>query len=83
MLSYEILNKIKHLDVDDMLDMEAGELGEICRHRSMGPKIQQMARQIPRLYVTAAIQPITREVGEEEKEKKGRKLLYLIFFSFH
>ena len=62
-----------------MLEMEPGELGEICRHRSMGAKIQQMARQIPRLYVTAAIQPITREVcggdggkGREGKERKEK-----------
>ena len=48
--------------VQELLDMENGEIGELVRHRSMGGAIRRLCRQLPSLKVSALVQPITREV---------------------
>jgi len=66
MLSAEIVSKIEDIgeavSVENMLEMDAGELGALIRHQRMGPKILRVARCIPYLHVEARLQPLTRSI---------------------
>lgn len=63
-LPYEIIKKIEdaELDLDKLVDMQASEIGFMCRSQKFGPKIHDLLRRLPYLEVDAFVQPITRGV---------------------
>lgn len=42
--------------------MAPGEIGNLIRNQKMGKKIQEVARRIPFLEVSASMQPLTRSI---------------------
>ena len=52
----------RNISVDALVDMDAGEIGEILKHNTMGHTVKQCLSMIPYLSCTASIQPITRTV---------------------
>jgi activating signal cointegrator complex subunit 3 len=64
-LPLDIVRKLedKHVTVDAMCEMTAGDIGQIIGHNvGMGDKIKRMVAQIPWLELDVKIQPITRGI---------------------
>mmetsp|Transcript_20166 Transcript_20166/g.43517 ORF Transcript_20166/g.43517 Transcript_20166/m.43517 type:complete len:2151 (-) Transcript_20166:75-6527(-) len=45
-----------------LLDLQAAEVGHICKMAKAGKKVQQLVRMIPNVDVTCKVQPVTSEV---------------------
>ena len=52
----------RNLKLDQLIDMDAREIGQILKHDTMGHTVKQCLGYIPYLAVSATIQPITRSV---------------------
>eukprot|EP01104_Vermistella_antarctica_P009338 TRINITY_DN238_c1_g1_i2.p1 TRINITY_DN238_c1_g1~~TRINITY_DN238_c1_g1_i2.p1 ORF type:complete len:2228 (-),score=554.58 TRINITY_DN238_c1_g1_i2:294-5987(-) len=63
-LSPLILSKIEDrgLTLDDLYEMDCGEIGEMIRHPKMGPVVAQWVSRFPFLDIQASVQPITRTI---------------------
>lgn len=60
----DVITKLqeKKLSIEDILEMDPREIGNILRNPKLGQKIQDYARYIPALDITPTLQPITRTV---------------------
>lgn len=63
-MNFELAMKLeeRRINLDDILEMEPGELGGLIKNERMGPQIYRLARRIPRLELHASVRPITRSV---------------------
>lgn len=52
----------KNLGVEELADMEDGEIGQLLSHPRAGSSIAYYVRQLPYLEMNATVQPITRTV---------------------
>lgn len=50
------------LGIDELVHMDANEIGEAIRQQRLGSQIMRYVRQIPYLEVETRVQPITRDV---------------------
>lgn len=48
--------------VDDLLDMSAGEVGQLCHSSQLGDKVLWLSRRLPKLSLQCSVQPITRGI---------------------
>lgn len=64
MLKGEIISKLeeRHMTLNVLRDSPASDIGSIVRHPLMGNTIKSCVERVPRLYIDAAIQPITRRI---------------------
>ena len=64
MLKGEIIAKLeeRHMTLNVLRDSQASDIGSIVRHPLMGNTIKSCVERVPRLYIDAAIQPITRRI---------------------
>ncbi|KAJ3695012.1 hypothetical protein LUZ60_000389 [Juncus effusus] len=60
----EILMKLEKKDLawDRYYDLSAQEIGELIRYQKMGKTIHKLIHQIPKVNLSAHVQPITRSV---------------------
>ncbi|KAJ3082711.1 activating signal cointegrator 1 complex subunit, partial [Quaeritorhiza haematococci] len=65
-LPYEIIQKVenasKQLSMEDLRDMDFGEIGEVIKHRKMAPMVMKCVEWFPSLLLEATVAPITRTV---------------------
>jgi activating signal cointegrator complex subunit 3 len=61
-LSPELLRKLEDrgLDLDQLWDMEAAEIGSLLRHPAAGKSVGACLEAFPALNLDAQLQPITR-----------------------
>jgi len=45
-----------------LLDLQPGEVGQLCKFGKGGKKVQQLVRMIPNIEVNCVVQPVTSEV---------------------
>jgi len=48
--------------IEQLLDMDAKEVGQLIRHERLGAQVLKYCRQVPHLEMEATVQPITRSV---------------------
>lgn len=65
MLSYDVIRNLeeKHASTQDILDIGDDKgVGQLCHNVRAGREVLDLTRKLPRLDITAAIQPITRGI---------------------
>jgi activating signal cointegrator complex subunit 3 len=45
-----------------LLDMQSGEVGQLCRWQQGGDKVQKLVRMLPYVEISVAVQPVTSSV---------------------
>lgn len=63
-LPHEVLRRLEEAECspDRLADLDAREVGQLVHNMKLGGKVLALARQLPRLQVDTAIQPITRGI---------------------
>jgi replicative superfamily II helicase len=63
-LPHDVIRRIEEMkiDINQMVDMDPKEVGELCRNQKLGGKILALVNMLPHLDVYAEVQPITRDV---------------------
>ena len=57
-----VLDSKEHLTMQDLKDMEAGEIGALVHNKGAGTKIARLLRGFPTINVEAEIAPLNRDV---------------------